>query len=156
MPSSQFPSADLPVSLSHLLPWSVLGIATRSQFIAILWQCFAISLRRPQILTCAFQLLELWNKFSTNLMTTNYVLHAQILWVRTLDREQWRWLVSGPWSLDCSPRLKGPNHLEAHSFTHLVSDAGYRLRSLPGFQPEQLCMAFLCGLGFLTAWWLGS
>lgn len=101
MPLSQFPSADLPVLLwfSHLLPGSVLGTATRSQFIAILLQCFAISLRRPQILTCAFQLLELWNKFSTNLMTTNYVLHAQILWVRTLDREQWRWLVSVAWSL---------------------------------------------------------
>lgn len=36
-------------------------------------------------------------------LTTNYVLHALILWVRNLDREQWRWLVSVPWSLGCSP-----------------------------------------------------
>ena len=109
MPWSQFPSADLPVLLwfSHLLPQSVLGTATRSQFIAILLQCFAISLRRPQILTCTFQLLELWNKFCPNLLPT--VLHAQILWVRNLDREQWRWFVSVPWSLGCFPRLKDPN-----------------------------------------------
>ena len=56
----------------------------------------------------------------------------------------------------CSLRLKGTDHLEAHSFAHLVSDAGCRLRSLPGFRPKQLCMASQCGLGFLTAWWLGS
>lgn len=150
------PSADLPACCSDSLTCChnlFLAQQPGGQFIAILLQCFAISQKTPNP-DMHFPVTRLWNKFSPTyyqlcLTCTNSVVR---IWAGS----------NGDGLLLCSmksrllPQTERPKYLEAHSFTHLVSDAGCRLRSLPGFQPEQFCMAFLCGLVFLTAWWLGS